>query len=117
MSKVEMTVQQISDLGLWEKVCEYKGWNKWILNEGRIDANEFVEFDSEFKKQELEMERFKMGFEDSYGNDIELFSGITDRYLHISMTNNNELSNGYLSYEDVDRLISMLKTYKEVRMQ
>lgn len=52
MSKVQMAVQQIVDLGLWSKVCEYKGWNEWILNEGKINENEIVTFDSEFKKEE-----------------------------------------------------------------
>lgn len=47
-----LTVKQIMDLGLWEKVCEYKGWDTWIVNEGRIQEDELVTFDSEFKKQE-----------------------------------------------------------------
>jgi len=51
MSKVTMTVKQIMDLGLWEKVCEYKGWSVWGVNEGRIDSSEDVEFDTEFKKE------------------------------------------------------------------
>lgn len=52
MAKVELTVKQIINFGLWEKVCEYKGWDHWIVNEGRIDENEIVEFDDEFKKEE-----------------------------------------------------------------
>jgi len=51
MSKVTMTVKQVMDLGLWDKVCEYKGWDVWILNEGKIDSSEEVEFDTEFKKE------------------------------------------------------------------
>jgi len=51
MSLVTMTVKQIMDLGLWDKVCEYKGWDVWILNEGKIDSLEEVEFDTEFKKE------------------------------------------------------------------
>lgn len=47
-----LTVKQIMDLGLWEKVCEYKGWDTLIVNEGRIQEDELVTFDSEFKKQE-----------------------------------------------------------------
>lgn len=50
MSKVEMTVRQIMHLGLWDKVCEYKGWNPYCLNEGLIDYDEMIEFDTEFKK-------------------------------------------------------------------
>ena len=52
MSKVTMTVKQIMDLRLWDKVCEYKGWDVWILNEGKIDSSEEVEFDTEFKKEQ-----------------------------------------------------------------
>jgi len=50
MSEVKMTVQQIMDLGLWEKVCEYKGWNIWIVNEGKMQEDEIVEFDTTFPK-------------------------------------------------------------------
>lgn len=51
MAKVKMTVRQIMDLGLWEKVCSYKGWDCYILNEGRISEDEIVEFDSQFKNE------------------------------------------------------------------
>lgn len=51
MSKVSMTVQQIKDLGLWDKVSEYLGINPWALNEGQIDNDEVLEFDTEFKKE------------------------------------------------------------------
>lgn len=50
MAKVELTVKQIMNLGLWERVCDYKGWDYYIYNEGMIDENEVVEFDDEFKK-------------------------------------------------------------------
>ena len=49
MSKIKMTVKQIKDLGLWDKICDYKGWNPYCLSEGLIDYDEIVEFDSEFK--------------------------------------------------------------------
>src|SRR5690625_312568 len=51
MSKIKMTVKQIFDLGLWEKVCDYKGWEYHIYNEGRISDEELVEFDTNFKKK------------------------------------------------------------------
>lgn len=50
MAKVELTVSQIMNLGLWDRVCEYKGWNPYILNEGRIDEDEVVTFDDTFEK-------------------------------------------------------------------
>ena len=50
--KTTLTVRQIMDLGLWDKVCEYKGINPWALNEGLIAEDEVIEFDSEFKTDE-----------------------------------------------------------------
>lgn len=47
MSKVKLTVRQIMNLGLWEKVCEQKNWNPYILNEGLISEDEIVEIDDE----------------------------------------------------------------------
>lgn len=90
-----MTVQQIIDLNLWDKVCEYKGWNPWILNEGQIDENEVVTFDSEFKNVDNNMEslyqmmsdkRVKLNgnlenyldcLNDDYGEDKKLISLLT----------------------------------------
>lgn len=51
MAKIELTVRQIMNFGLWDKVCEYKGWEPYILNEGRISEDELVEFDDNFKKE------------------------------------------------------------------
>ena len=51
MSKVELTVRQIKNLGLWAEVCDYKGWNPYMLNEGRISEDEIVEFDDKFEKK------------------------------------------------------------------
>lgn len=50
MARVNLQVRNIMNLGLWDKVCEYKGWNPWILNEGRISEDEWVEFDDTFEK-------------------------------------------------------------------
>lgn len=50
MALVRLQVSSIINLGLWDKVCEYKGWSPWILNEGRITDGEWVEFDDTFEK-------------------------------------------------------------------
>lgn len=55
MSKISMTARQIKDLGLWDQVCEYTGINPWAFNEGQITDDEIIEFDSEFKKPEIEL--------------------------------------------------------------
>lgn len=57
MAKTELTVRQIMNLGLWDRVCEYKDWNPYILNEGRISEDEIVEFDDEFKKPDKSLEK------------------------------------------------------------
>ena len=55
MSKVSMTVKQIMELGLWDKVSEYLGINPFALSESQISNDEILEFDTEFKKPENEL--------------------------------------------------------------
>lgn len=77
MAETTLTVRQIIDLGLWEKVCDYKGWSYYILNEGRIMEDELVTFDSEFKKEERE-------FNDAGNNYVYgLFSNTGDGDEHL----------------------------------
>jgi len=40
---VNFTIKQITDKGCWEEFCDYKGWNVYIIKEGRIDYDEKVE--------------------------------------------------------------------------
>ncbi|WCK57060.1 hypothetical protein PP175_28135 (plasmid) [Aneurinibacillus sp. Ricciae_BoGa-3] len=61
MATIKLTVLQLLNLGLWEKVCEYKGWSPWIFNEGRIREDELVEFDDEFKREEERNEEYEIG--------------------------------------------------------
>ncbi len=68
MSVVKMTVRQIVDLGLWEKVCEYKGWDYYIRREGTISDEEEVEFDTEFKK---EIDMYDKPTEINHPEDVE----------------------------------------------
>lgn len=49
MSKIKMTVQQIKDLGLWEKVCDYRGVNPKI----NLNTDETIEFDTKFKDKDI----------------------------------------------------------------
>ncbi|MEK4824594.1 hypothetical protein NSS71_08545 [Niallia sp. FSL W8-0951] len=82
MAKIELTVKQIMNLGLWDKVCDYKGWEPWILNEGRIDENELVEFDDEFKKEEKEINLHEAIDLMLAGSDIKvLFNNGNYRYI------------------------------------
>lgn len=52
MSNIKMTVEQCWDLGLWNKYCEWSGCNPYAINEGQIEKQAIIEFDSEFKKKE-----------------------------------------------------------------
>lgn len=47
-----MTVRQCKDLGLWDNYCEWSGCNPYAINEGQIEYDTVIEFDSEFKKKE-----------------------------------------------------------------
>lgn len=61
MAEITMTVRQILNLGLWDKVCEYKDWSPWSLNEGKIDEDELVTFDDTFVKAEEEEDSTAIG--------------------------------------------------------
>jgi len=61
MSKVSMTVKQIVELGLWDKVAEYLGINLYALNEGQISDDEVLTFDTEFKKHQKDLPREFVG--------------------------------------------------------
>lgn len=51
MAKIKLTVRQILNLGLWDQVCDYLGWEPHIIREGRIDYDDLVEFDDAFEKE------------------------------------------------------------------
>lgn len=52
MSMVKMTVRQCKDLGLWDDYCNWSGCNPYAVNEGQINSDDEIEFDSEFNKQD-----------------------------------------------------------------
>lgn len=52
MSMVKMTVQQCRDLGLWEDYCKWSGCELNSLSEGKINCEDEIEFDSQFRKKE-----------------------------------------------------------------
>ena len=49
MSLIKMTVQQIVELDLWEKVCKYTELKVEMLNESNFDKKQIIEFDTTFK--------------------------------------------------------------------
>lgn len=104
MSYIQLTVRQIINLGLWNKVCEYKGWNEWILNEGRIDENEMVEFDDEFKKEtkwEIEYTDCTDKLTQLSSEAYEMAEGNTELQNKISSLGNHAVTS--LKYEIIVR--------------
>ena len=50
--KVRLTVREVMDNYLWDKVCEMKGYSEWCVNEGLMSSDEEIEF-SEKEAKEL----------------------------------------------------------------
>lgn len=72
MAKIELTVKQIQNLGLWEKVCDYKGWDYYAINEGKIAEDDIVEFDDTFEtnKEPINIDNFSYIFNSLYSSGI-----------------------------------------------
>lgn len=45
--KIQITAREALDKGIWDEVCELKGWSVWILNEGRMDSSELISLTEE----------------------------------------------------------------------
>jgi hypothetical protein len=107
-----MTVKQLNNLCLWEKVREYKGWNPYIRNEGQIADDEVVEFDDEFKVEEKDEElgnKFDCCFEEERKG---IYFVMSDEKSHVEFS----FYSGYeckssvcLRDEDKLRLIKLLQ--------
>ena len=41
------TAKELIDKGIWDEVCELRGWNVWIVNEGQMDSSEEISFTEE----------------------------------------------------------------------
>ncbi|MGJ0846535.1 hypothetical protein ACR77J_07595 [Tissierella praeacuta] len=66
MSKVKLTVRELKDLGLWERVCDYKGWSR---NNSQSD-DIIIEFDSKFDADITEKEVKKLKEIRTYFNHL-----------------------------------------------
>lgn len=40
--KITMTAKEILNAGHWDDFCDMRGWNLWIISEGRMDSSEEV---------------------------------------------------------------------------
>lgn len=103
MSNVKMTVRQIKDLGLWEKVCDYKGINPWGINEGLIDYDDIIEFDTEFKV--LNTRNIKDFLEDRYEYVEEIKNKANKLYYEV-----NNFKDQYDGYE-LAKIVAEINDY------
>ncbi len=67
MAEIKLTAQQISNLGLWKQVCDYKGWE--YLSFDRVDPNELITFDDNFEEPEDQNEKKIKMYVDDLMND------------------------------------------------
>lgn len=83
MAEVTLTVRQIMNLGLWDKVCGYKGWSEWSYNEGRIEENELVTFDDTFEKVVTTKEntKFTIICPKCEGTEVWISTNIYDQHI------------------------------------
>jgi hypothetical protein len=47
---VSLTAEEVIDRGLWEEVCDMKGFSVWCVNEGQMDSDEIITFTEEEAK-------------------------------------------------------------------
>lgn len=107
MAKIELTVKQIMNLGLWDKVCEYKGWNTWILNEGQIDENDLVEFDDAFKK---EVEWHHLNY--NHGDSVSYRVDVQEEIVEIKVVTGGEEVNTILHFNEVAEIQNKISELK-----
>jgi hypothetical protein len=54
--KIIITASEAIDKGIWDELCELRGWNVWIVNEGRMPSDETIVLtEKEIKKLGLKI--------------------------------------------------------------
>lgn len=41
--KIVVSPTELFEQGIWDKLCELRGWNPYIVNEGQMDRDERIE--------------------------------------------------------------------------
>ena len=45
--EIVITASEAIDRGIWGKLCELRGWDEWIVNEGRMSIDERITITSD----------------------------------------------------------------------
>lgn len=56
MAIIKLSVKEIRQRGLWDKVCDYNGWSKTIFDDGEIHELDDIEFDDSLVEEEKKNE-------------------------------------------------------------
>lgn len=124
MNLLTMTVKDLMDLGLWESVRDYKGYSPYVLNEGLMDMDSEVTFESNYKDlnvdfqgEQYSREEFKSyiegeleEIENAERNIREVLSYLIDNDYDI----NDDLESFKTSWnKDCGRIISAMVRFKD----
>jgi hypothetical protein len=48
---MQVTIEEIFNLSLWDRYCRITGTNEWAVNEGRLDRKDTVELPDELARE------------------------------------------------------------------
>ena len=102
MANIELTYRQIKNLGLWDKVCEYKGWDTW--NDDSFAESDIIEFDDGFKNASQWETEYRKSIEvmnEEYREALDLAGG--ENMLREKIITLFETANKGLKYEMIVR--------------
>lgn len=40
--RIQITIKELIDKGIWQKFCNLKGWNEWCISEGLANYDETI---------------------------------------------------------------------------
>ena len=49
--KIILTAGEAINKGIWDKICELKGYNPWCVNEGLMDSDDEIKLTSKEAKK------------------------------------------------------------------
>ena len=109
MIKLEttLTVKQLKDLGIINKVFDYLGINPYALNEGLLSNDDKLTFDSEFKPKKEEVIPEKHQVYNSGASIIFILEVINNCVFYVNYSQNHNVYNlDFISLEDFNEYYS-----------